>query len=213
MDWNTVFTTLTATGFASAAFVFLAKILSKHFLSMDLERFKADLRATNEKELERLRADLRIAAFQQEMTFAKLHEKRALVIAELYKRLVVSEEAVTDLLLQPVRFTPGSLDEGKEFAAVEAIRAFLQHYRENQIYFDESLCSHLHSFITQLSNAWDEYQVKVRDSQNHMGRLFSLENNWKTMSKEVPPIRQEIERTFRTLLGIAPSSTTLPKTE
>lgn len=98
MDWDTFVTTLMATGFASGAFVLLAKTLSKHLLSMDLERFKADLRATNEKELEQLKAELRIAAFQQETTFARLHEKRAEVIAELYVKLDTVHEAMKRLV-------------------------------------------------------------------------------------------------------------------
>ena len=59
MDWQIFSNTVLATGFAAGAFVFLAKALSKHFLSLDFERFKGELKATHERELERLRADLR----------------------------------------------------------------------------------------------------------------------------------------------------------
>ena len=50
MDSDMIGKTLMTTGFSSAAFVFLAKIFSKHLLSMNLERLKADLRATNERQ-------------------------------------------------------------------------------------------------------------------------------------------------------------------
>lgn len=194
MDWNTFVTTLMATGFASAAFVFLAKILSKHLLSMDLERFKAELKATNEKELERLRADLRIAAFQQETTFAKLHEKRADIITELYSRLVKFDSKL-DIMTNPFFQDSSSDSLGREQAAIEAGKDLTHYFTINQIYFDESLCNSIRQLLRTMTIAHLTHidcQVSTQQSTDA----------WNLLRKEVPPIKNEIERNFRQLLGL-----------
>lgn len=201
MDWNTFVTTLSATGFASAAFVFLAKILSNHLLAVDLEHFKAELKATNDKELERLRADLRIAAFQQETTFAKLHEKRAEVIAELYAKLATVHGAMHDLL-NPLEMDAGAGRGQREKVAAEAGNAFSHYYNAHQIYFEDHLCELLKSFNQDMMKAWVTHIHNPTSGEGGMSRWDKRVDAWERLRKQVPPIRQEIERSFRQLLGL-----------
>lgn len=209
--WNTFVTTVSATGVASAAFVFLAKIFSKHLLSMDLERFKADLKATNEKELERLRADLRIAAFQQETTFAKLHEKRAEVIAELYSRLDAVHKAVESLLSPVMSSLPNH--EKREAAAAEAGKQLIDYYTTHQIYFEEHLCAHLRKFIQLIANARFSHLMYPVGSKESMESWQKRCEAWDTLQKQAPVAREEIECSFRQLLGLSAATTLLSKTE
>jgi hypothetical protein len=207
MDWDTFVTTLMATGFATGAFVFLAKIFSKHLLSMDLERFKAELRANNEKELERLKADLRIAAFQQETTFARLHEKRAEVIAELYRKLTEVDRATKMLLFHDIL----SQDELKqrEQEAFAAITVFSRYIDTHQIYFEDPLCDLLGDLQLNFMKGWAAHKEAFLPDQDR-NRIDPKERKeaWHYLSQQVPPIRKEIETTFRKLLGLSPSSTT-----
>jgi hypothetical protein len=209
MDWDTFVTTLMATGFASGAFVFLAKILSKHLLSMDLERFKAELRANNEKELERLKADLRIAAFQQETTFAKLHEKRAEIIAELYAKLVAVHTA-TKLLVSPIELDGGAGRQQRNQEAMDAAREFSRYYAAHQIYLEESLCELLWRFDRDILKAWCMHGESLETGKD--GLTVLKDEAWQHLEERVPPIRKEIETTFRKLIGLTPSSTTPSKT-
>ena len=52
-----------------------------------LETHKAQLKSQSDIAIERLRADLSIATAEHNIQFARLHEKRAEVIAETYARL------------------------------------------------------------------------------------------------------------------------------
>lgn len=52
-----------------------------------LETHKAQLKAESDVALEKLRADLSIAAAERQIQFSRLHEARAEVIAETYARL------------------------------------------------------------------------------------------------------------------------------
>lgn len=54
---------------------FLGRSLMSSVLAKDIEKFKADLH---------------VAAIEHEVRFSKLHEKRAEVLAELYKLLVAA---------------------------------------------------------------------------------------------------------------------------
>lgn len=199
MDWNTFVTTLTVSGFVSGAFVFLAKSLSKHFLSMDLERFKSGLKATNEKELERLRADLRIAAFQHETTFAKLHERRAEVISELYVKLVKVHEATIELVLP---FPAENTLERKrhETATTEAAMEFSQYFNRHRIYFDQNLCTQLQNFDRDIQSALIAH---LHPSDATVGKWVEP---WECLEQKIPALRANIENRFRQLLGLKVSS-------
>jgi hypothetical protein len=203
VDWQIIITTLSATGFATAAFVYLAKALSKHLLSLDLERFKGELKATHEKELERLRADLRIAAFRQETTFAKLHEKRAEVIAELYAKLAAVNGAMHELL-SPLELDGGAGRDKREKSAAEAGTNFARYYRSHQIYFDESLCNLLDSFSRDMIRAWVTHIHNPLTGEGGIDRWEPRLKEWERLDKQVPTVRKEIEQNFRQLLGLSP---------
>jgi hypothetical protein len=212
VDWQILLTTLSATGVASAAFVFLAKALSKHFLSLDLERFKGELKATHEKELERLRADLRLAAFRQETTFAKLHDKRAEVIAELYAKLATVNGAMHELL-SPLEVDGGAGREKREKSAAEAGNDFRRYYDRHLIYFDESLCNLLHSFSQDMMRAWVIHLHNPTTGEGGINRWEPRMKAWERLNEQVPKIRTEIEQNFRQLLGLPPPSHPPTKSE
>jgi hypothetical protein len=50
--------------------------------------FKTRIKADADIEIERVKNSLQIVAIEHQVRFAKLHEKRAQVIADLYKQLV-----------------------------------------------------------------------------------------------------------------------------
>jgi hypothetical protein len=58
-----------------------------------LESFRIGLQANTDVEIERLRSSLHIAAEEQKVGFTRLHEKRGIVIARLYKLIVEAADA------------------------------------------------------------------------------------------------------------------------
>ena len=53
-------------------------------LARDTETFKARIKADADIEIEKLKSSLQISATERQVMFAKLHEKRAEIIGELY---------------------------------------------------------------------------------------------------------------------------------
>src|SRR3990172_3149003 len=82
-------------GLLIAALIFLTKSwiterlrnAIKHEYDQKLETHKAQLKGDHDTAVERLRAELRFDAFQQETRFADLHARRAETIAEMFAAL------------------------------------------------------------------------------------------------------------------------------
>lgn len=207
MDWDVFMTTMSFTGIGATTLCYLAKELVNAALSRDLERFKVQLKADSEKELEQLRTGLRMASFEREVQFSKLHEERANVIAEVYRKLDLTDRAF-HALMSPIKIK--SIDEEErareddELArkAADSARAFLDCYNASKIYFDEELCKTLDRFSEQLWNAWINFQV-LPSLAGIKGQIVgqSRSDAWKTIIDQVQPIRREIESAFRKLLG------------
>src|SRR5215469_2732514 len=84
----TVFTTIGGGAVFLGAAAYLIKTALNQRLLLDSEGFKAQLKASADTEIERLKVSLQMSALEHEVRFSKLHEKRAEVIAELYGRLM-----------------------------------------------------------------------------------------------------------------------------
>ena len=138
VDWAEVLKTVGSTGVIVAVGAFFLRGIFQQLLSRDLEKFKADLSAQHEIEIERLRNDLRIAASEHETRFARLHQARTEAIAGLYSRFVRAHAAFGEYL---AIFQPGGEANPRE--AMERGDEFVQYFNENRIYFEKSLCADL----------------------------------------------------------------------
>ena len=167
-------------------------------LSRDLEKFKADLSAKHDMEIERLRNDLRIAASEHETRFTRLHETRAEVIAELYKRLVHAHEAF-DAYLSKVRFAGEPDDAQRIGEAARYAHELAGYFLEKRIYFDEELCGDIDVAIQKLVNV---FVWTVNYPQEMPGSMEKWSQAALHFSERFPAIRAKIERQFRELIGV-----------
>lgn len=188
MDSTTLFVTILTSILSSGVFAAVAKYL----LSIELEHLKSDL--SN-------------AAFQKQTTFARLHEKRADIIAELYAKLVAVHRAMVIMVDQD------EFDGKVSRKATKAGSAFHYYYDVHQIYFDKPLCELLESFDRNVVDALVVHYTNPTDGEEGQDRRARRKDALQQLVKQVAPIRKEIEGTFRKLLGLSPPSTTLPKVE
>ena len=80
---------------AVAAVAWLARSLTAHILSKDLEHYKVALQAQNELELEKLRAELARQTLEHEIRFRRVDDKVAEVLADVYRHLFRLYESVS----------------------------------------------------------------------------------------------------------------------
>jgi hypothetical protein len=195
MDWLTVLSNVATFAVVSGILAWLIRKLFGIYIAKDLESFKVQLRTTHDREIERLRADLRVASFEHETRFAKLHEKRVEIMAELYGRL-----AQLNLLMNRLVNPLHPLTEALEKEVGESGNAFREYYLKNRIYFNEHVCKQLDSINGKFWSAWVDYHRSLSKGLDAKQSYEYLSKSFTTINQEVPPVLKEIEGVFRELL-------------
>jgi hypothetical protein len=194
-----------------AATGWLIKTFVSHRLTKEAEKFKAELQARADQfkiqlqssadvERERLRASLQQIATEHQIRFAKLHEKRALVIAELYTSLVEAPAHAGQFIFQNVR------DPAEAAKANQKMWELYRFINLNRIYLPEAVCGLLDKFESTLRKS--VLFVDVYWTRNEYPTATAMEEQNKVMlaactalESELPALLKEVQREFRALLG------------
>jgi hypothetical protein len=203
---------------------FLARSLIQTLLAKDIKKFEADLQSTATAQLERLKADLKSqgdisieqlksrlqqATIEHQVRFAKLHERRAEVIAEMYEHLVDAEQ------------------EGRGFASVESYMTGTDEQKEarqkvqktmyellllvekRQIYLPLQMCASLKGHLEKMSNyvyasgAYGAFRAVGSEKQIEQAQV--LDAACKAFEQEIPAARRALEDEFRSILDVEKS--------
>ncbi|MFQ5904134.1 MAG: hypothetical protein ACE5JO_10630 [Candidatus Binatia bacterium] len=158
-------------------------------LNRDIERFKAQLERT---------------ATEHQVRFTKLHETRAEVIAELYKRLAQAQRCFASLI-NPMQSVGEPPIEEKRKSAQDAGNAFVTYFDENEIYLDPRLCQQIDEFNKQLRESFLTFFVYVlQDPKSRIpDHTKKWHEAWNKLNDDIPPIREEIANSFRQILGVS----------
>ncbi len=200
---------ISASAIAIAALAWLAKKIVSHFLSKDIEAYKAKLEAGSEMEIEKLRNSLRQIAYEHEVVFSHLHKQRMDAILELHSELLEIKNAVEKVV------TP---HQGPEFhqvrhenarsAAAKAI-AFYKLFEKKKLFLDEKLAAEMDAFVTELYRFNWKFTVEMNmattpDPISRYGSEFDIwDKNWGRFEKEMKPVLSSLENQFRLLLGVS----------
>ena len=177
--FQTIFIFLGGTAIISAAIVWLSREIFKHFLSRDLEIFKNELE---------------IKSIEYQIRTQTLHEKRALVIAELYSNFVASFRAYF-AFFSPVDFDGISKTE-KGKAANSLLNTFKDHFFINEIYFSKDICDLLHKYIEKCASL--EIQFRRREKN-----IDKWDEVWGEFERDIVNKTLEILKgEFRKYLGV-----------
>jgi hypothetical protein len=163
-----------------------------------LESHKAQLKAQNDVELERLRSELNLRATEHQVTFSRLHEKRADVIAQTYSLLRTTHDAIKDYTkaFEPAGDRPR--EERRKIAA-EAQNAYYAYYSKNQIFLPRSATDLLEILNQSTVQIFNRFLFSV--DQDPGGKI----SEWIKISEQVGGPYQtalnELESAFRKILG------------
>jgi len=182
----------------------LAKSLLSQFLTKDIENHKAKLKYESEIELTKFRNEIEKTAFEHQIRFSKLHEKRAEVLASLYK-LLVESIWLTRSLASPAEWV-GEPSKNEKYAdAMNKLGEFFRFFDQHRIYIPENLCPLIDDFIDKLRSPSIELGVYFRIERPNERTLKekqeAWDRAWDSAKNDVPKTRQELEREFRTILG------------
>ncbi|MGQ9584299.1 MAG: hypothetical protein ACUVXG_02735 [Anaerolineae bacterium] len=146
--------------------------------------------------------------FEHETRFAKLHEKRAEVIAEMY-RLLVRAERSSSVMVNPLEFPGGPSKHDQAQAALGDAREFWDYFQECRLYVPEVVCTDLEKFGKVLRDVYQDFRRSQGDIPEPMRDIDGWSRALDKLNQEVVPAKRSIETAFRKMLGDTPSITSL----
>lgn len=194
-----ILTRLGEFGILVAAIAWLAKKIITHQLSKDMEVFKADLQKESQREIESLKSVLEQRAYEHQVRFSRLHEKRAKVIEETYANLVDLYD-VSNRFLARFPYRKGEVPTVIVQGVLKTTSRFMTHFERHRIYFDSDVSEKIIRLNEAILGALD---VPFADAigapvvGDCLTRDFINE-----MKDRIPPIKADLENAFRELLGV-----------
>jgi hypothetical protein len=194
--WQQFLATLGGFAVVTAAVAWLTKALIAHWMSKDIENHKERLRTTTAKELEILRHDLATAAKEHEVTFSRLHEKRALVIQEFYAQINRLERALSDFEFSIAVVGDSSLTDPGLASDLS------EYYRNNRIFLTPDLCNMIDELIQSIRGPMVTYTY-VDHSLPPEQRAKRFADAKAEAGSRAAATKRAVEAEFRSLLGVA----------
>lgn len=202
--WKELIEVFGISAFILAAVAWVVRSLFLRFLTKDIEKYKNDLKREADKEFAKIESQLKIDALTHQIRFSRLHECRAEIIAELYKKIVALESArlclETEFETEFEREDNSEL-EGKADKFIDKYYEVNEYIENNKIYFPESLSDKLTDYGTQYFNLSIEI-VYLSKADNRQTLIDNFQKDKEDFRNRNEKIKNIIESDFRKLLGV-----------
>lgn len=184
-----------------AAAAWLIRKLFENQFARDAEKFRSQLT----RDAASFQNNLAIEAHRENTRFSRLHEQRALVIAEVYGLFVKAERAVGDMV-KVFQFSgePSHLEKANNSA--HALTDLQGRWDAARIWFTEDTCKKADAVMEELRAIHNRFNIFVLDLSTGKPRSQASEQ-WHQMSERVnkvtvPPLKKALEDDFRSMLGV-----------
>jgi len=174
----------------------------KSSLAQEAKSFELKIKADADAGIERLRQSLEVVTHEHQIRFSQLHQKRAEIIADLYKRLV---DAQREGYINIMQFGRRQKDDEGRLPALTALQNFDTFADQHRIYFPQPICQLIDQFSSllrePLAHAMAYGDIDPSDPQMAIERRNVFKKALEDFRKEIPAARRELEREFREVLG------------
>lgn len=176
-----------------------------------IETYKSKLSEELTLKIEPLKSELAKNNITHQIQFGFLHQERAKVILELYKRLIELHSAMVDwtAFLHPVIEDGEKENQERTIRANTALNDFRNFYISNKIFFSKPFCNNIDEVFKEYWNkGWDfgYKQERLRSGQLEREYWSEYSKDMSNISKELNenlPLRiSEIETKFRQILNV-----------
>lgn len=211
MDLLTVFQNIGMFTVGTGIFAFLVKSLINNSLNKDIERFKTGLNNKTEE----FKSTLERTTIEHQIRYARLHEERALVMRELYSKLIKMEDSLRQCMAEfiPAGENAPTHEELEKKAAADT-NTFYSYFRAERIFFNKNLCELVDSIFSTVKNTWEDFtkypydinefeQLYGRNMEPHKDRSASMKRARDMVKEEFPKLKEMLEDEFRELLGVS----------
>jgi hypothetical protein len=206
--WQTILLAFGGNAALLAVLGILAKSLLEKMIVRDAKRFELELKAKSDATIEHLKNELQLRTIEHQVRFARLHEKRASVIAELNGHLAeVLWEA--ESFLSPMQWVGEPPQGEKHRNAMNKLAEFFRFFDKHRIYLPAELCESLQELAMQVRSHVINFGVYVTfedatlNDQTRAQKTKAWHEGWDAIKNQVPQARTALENEFRVLLGQA----------
>lgn len=191
---------------------YLAKKIIEQVLNKDLEKFKNQLIADNEKakltfekEIESYRADLNLVYSKQ----LQLYSKKTEIIESLYHKLVDLNDAMLDMTqsFRNVTSNDEKTIQDEELQRVNDAATsgneFFKYYSSNKIYFQIDTCELIENLQKQFRDTHSDYSFRHTFGMPPSEMTFEMAKKASDrVRKDIPKLMVKLENDFRETLGV-----------
>lgn len=199
-----IITSIGGSALLFACISWLLKSLISQFLSKDIENHKTKLQYNSEIELAKFRKEIEKTAFEHQVQFSKLHDKRGEVLADFYK-LLAESVWITRSLASPLEWAGEPTKNEKYAEAMNKLGEFFRFFDQHRIYFPEKLNCLIDKFIDKLRSPTIElgvyFSIKNPNVNTLKEKMGVWDKAWRSAENDIPKARKELEREFRIILG------------
>lgn len=149
-----------------------------------------------QRNLEKFKVDLGQSAFEHQTRYAKLHETRTEVIAELYKRLARTQAAFESLMAIHVPTGAPRYDERIQ-AAAKNYNELQSYWIENRLYFSDEVGAKLDGLYNEYAKTFYAVILPRPDGPDSKDWIELFEK----ITKVLKGVQKDVENDFRQMLG------------
>lgn len=203
--WKEILAASGGTAAIIGVVVWLTKSIIANYLTKDVEIYKTRIKAESDKDIEKFKSDLKKIAFEHEIQFSRLHEKRMELISELYSKMYNVRMSTSGLIYHFE--TPNMRDKRYLVEFSEAISGLMSHFGKHRIYFNEDTCSIIDKFIAKISipsSKIIEFENQPRGVKINVEKLSETYNEAQKAIEDfdLSEVLKIIENEFRELLSV-----------
>jgi hypothetical protein len=172
----------------------------KNEYDQKLEIHKAQLKAANDIELEKLRSSYNILAIERRIEYSKLYEKRADAITEVYALL---NDVYTWIQEYTKVFVPvGDLPiEERRHKASEAYNKYISVYHHNRIFIPAKTAECIDILNHNIRQVFYDFFYGIEQKPEGKGNSDKWFEIFKRMNGSISESLSNLENDFRSLLG------------
>jgi hypothetical protein len=203
--WETILLSFGGSAVLLTALGFLARSVINHYLSKDIEMFKSQLKASADLAQAELKSSLKLIATEHEIRFKSLHEKRALVLGELYAQMAEAVK-LTRSFVSPLELIGEKSKQEQYRETMQKILDFYWYFDKHRIYLAQNQCDLIDAFVEKLREPSIDFSsyldVPEFDKEIMKEKRKVWREAWKSVEEKVPSARKALEDEFRQILGV-----------
>ena len=211
INWDEIVKSVGLVSIVSGLVVWLIKQLGQHFIDRKFKAYELELKYKSNDYAHQLEKSLEDHRSKLSLVFtkaSKLHDRRLEIISELYKKLVLLNQAMqTMTALWKLASEDKKADDAAENERIknagDKYSEFYSYYLENKVFFSIEICELLDSLRNGYYDSYWDYTAKQRfgftDFElNYENAKKASEN----VQEKIPPILNQLESEFRKMIGV-----------